>query len=394
MARPRTPPNYLKHRGPNGTLYARTFLFGVEQSLGAYGSPESHEKLEAIRAQWREAMERGGPDMVPARITIADLVAAFFRHVEEDGLYLRADGTPTSERASFKQSLDPLLRMNGPELAREFSPKKFKKLQAAVLNGSWLTPAEQEGRRKAGKSIRWSRGVTNQRLKRIVRVFGWGVSDELVPVEIHQALLTVDMVPAGSAKAVEHAVLGPVSDQDIRRTLPCMSTICRAIAMVQLATGMRPNEVCSMRKTEVDRRGMVIDGRAIWVYRPGGGDRHKTAHHGVKKAVALGPAAQWALAPWLEGEGLYCFPAGRKARGEGHLRPDSYSHAVLDAARAAGVPDWCPTQLRKAAATAIEDEMDLDHARASLGHTTSATTKRFYAKADLKKAAQAAARLG
>jgi hypothetical protein len=67
----------------------------------------------------------------------------------------------------------------------------------------------------------------------------------------------------------------------------------RAMLQLQLLTGMRPGEVCSMRTCDVDTNG------EIWVYRPA---KHKTAHHGHAREVRIGPKAQEVLAPFLRAD--------------------------------------------------------------------------------------------
>jgi integrase len=54
---------------------------------------------------------------------------------------------------------------------------------------------------------------------------------------------------------------------------------------------MRAGEVCQMRTCDIDRSGKV------WVYRP---QTHKTAHHGHKREIFIGPKSQKVLAPFLK----------------------------------------------------------------------------------------------
>ena len=64
----------------------------------------------------------------------------------------------------------------------------------------------------------------------------------------------------------------------------------RSMVELQMLTGMRPGEVCILRPMDVDRRGKV------WLYRPAD---HKTAHHGHKRVVPIGPRGQEILGPFL-----------------------------------------------------------------------------------------------
>jgi integrase len=219
--------------------------------------------------------------------------------------------------------------------------------------------------------VHTARPTTNQRIARLVRLFAWAVSEELIPVAVHQALATVTPLPRGTKAAKDWPEIGPAPEQDVRDTLPCLSTTVRAMALLQLATGMRPGEVCSLERAWIDQVGLSVEGTTVWVYRPGGGDRHKTARHGSGKARWVFPST-----------------AG------GPYRTSTYCDQVREACRRAGVPAWKPNALRKAAATDLQDRLGIDTARAALGHTTSKVTLGTYARADLKIAARGAAKLG
>jgi integrase len=65
------------------------------------------------------------------------------------------------------------------------------------------------------------------------------------------------------------------------------------MVQLQLLTGMRPGEVCTMRVRDLDMSGQ------LWVYRPA---HHKTLHHGHERVVYIGPKAQSVLRPFLKPE--------------------------------------------------------------------------------------------
>lgn len=430
MPRPTKPPSYLKgkkrsdHAG--GGHYARTIIDGREIPLGIYGTLESHQEFERICAEWRAAPVASTIIQMKRVVTVADLAHLWHQHIENEGLYCGPDGRPTTEVSSWHLTLAPLLKLYGLTPARDFGPLSLKAVRQAMIDGRWLDDAQRERRRKRGLEMGWCRKTTNQRVRRVVRLFEFGVSEQLVPAEVWQSLQAVTPLAAGSRRVRDYPDIEPVPVKHVTATLRQLKhkPALHAMILVQMLTGMRPGEVCSMRIEEIDRRGLLVGSVRVWAYRPGGGDRHKTARHGIKRAIALGPRVQRILQPFLEGRtaGAVFSPQLERARRYAAMRAarktpvqpsqvcrakprglrqprehydaSSYDHAVLAAARAAGVPDWSPNQLRKLGATLTEQHNDLDTARAQLGHTTSQTTKRFYAKADLKKAAKAAAKLG
>lgn len=373
---PTRQPAYLRFE-VSGIAYARTRHRGKYVSLGHFNNPESLKRYHEIVAQWR-AGEGVRPE---AGISVAGLVASWFAHIEETGLYQR-NGQPTSERAGWRQTVAPLLRLYGTEPATEFTPRKLKALRRSIIGGSWMTDEERSARPIRERTC--CRRTANQRIRHIQRLFAWGVSEELFPTAIADALDKVNGLPAG--QAIDHPERGPVSDQDIKDTLPFLRPVPRAMALLQLASGMRPGEVCGLVRECLDTVGLSIEGNTVWVYRP---KLHKTLHHGIKRQIPLGPAAQAVLRPFLERTGAIF----TMARG-GAYRTSSYAEEIRQACRKAGVPNWSPQQLRKAAATHIHEYADLDTARATLGHQTSKVTREVYAKADLRLAARSAARMG
>jgi integrase len=203
---------------------------------------------------------------------------------------------------------------------------------------------------------------------------------------------------------------------------------------VQRLTGARPGEVCVMRAIDIDMRGH------IWLYRPGSDEeqgRHKTAHHGHTRVIAIGPKAQEVIKPFLTTNlTAYFFRpvdaldnpkwARRRKPGE-HYTVDSYRQAIERGCDRAFPPPatlgrmegetcrawrqrltaeqreelkawqkahrWHPHQLRHSLATEIRREHGLDAARAVLGHRSPAITE-IYAELDANKAAEVMGKLG
>ena len=135
-----------------------------------------------------------------------------------------------------------------------------------------------------------SRTTINQRVGRIVRVFKWAASEELVPAAVHQALKTVSGLPKGRSEAKEPKPVQPVADALVDAIRPFVASQVWEMIELQRLAGMRPGEVVIMRTCDVDRSGDV------WCFVP---KSHKTAHHGRTRQIAIGPRAQDVLKPWI-----------------------------------------------------------------------------------------------
>ncbi|HUQ72041.1 MAG TPA: hypothetical protein VM165_21095 [Planctomycetaceae bacterium] len=95
----------------------------------------------------------------------------------------------------------------------------------------------------------------NSQIGRVKRVFKWGVAEEMIPVSVHEALLTVVGLSAGRSDARESEPLKPVPPAYIEAAKAKLSPVVRAMIDLQLVTGMRPGEVCQMRGCDIDTPG-------------------------------------------------------------------------------------------------------------------------------------------
>ena len=385
MPKTNGPPSYRLHKARN---LAVVTIAGKNHYLGPYGSPESHEKYARLIAEWRANRKHllpttaAGP-VADRTLSLNELMLAYWRHVE--GYYVK-DGRPTSEQDNIRQALRFVRKTYGTTPAVAFGPVALKNARQAMID--------------AGRS----RKLINKDVNRIRQMFGWAVENELLPVQVHQALRRVKGLRKGRSAARETAPVEPVTEAAIRSILPHLSPQVGAMIQIQHLTGARPQEVVAIRPCEV-----LADGD-VWLYQP---RSHKTAHLDRGKVIVLGPKAQAVLRPWLDRDPeSYCFvPAETSAWHYRRLRrrtpaPDqaengeprvlklspglrytrhSYRTAVQRACRRAGIPAWSPRQLRHTRATLIRQAYGLEAAKAVLGHADTKITE-IYAERDLELA--------
>jgi integrase len=393
----KNPPKYRRHKQSGQAIVTLSDGLGQRRDvlLGKYGTAKSRAEYGRIIAEW-EAAGRRLPTSTLADLTVNELLLAYWRFAEG---YYRKNGKPTKQLDRIKRSLRPVRELYGHTLAKEFGPLALKAVREQMVRADW------------------TRGFVNCCVGCIKRAFGWGVENELIPPSVYQGLRAVVGLKKGRSEARESQRIRPVADEHVDAALPFLMPPVRAMVEVQRLSGMRPLEVCLMRPRDIDRR----HGRS-WVYRP---ESHKTEHHGIHRAVFLGPRAREVLRPFLESrpadayvfvprEGMAHFrkvqrqerkskvqpsQVDRKKRrrlrrspGE-HYTPDSYRQSIFRACEAAQVPAWHPNQLRHSRATEIRREAGLDAARAVLGHTSPAMTE-HYAELDAGTAAAVMERLG
>ena len=381
------PPKYAKMGKYAFVTHNRKRIY-----LGLYGSPESHEAYARF-----VAARRLNPDLVLPKgesdVRVKELAVAFLDHAEA-----------TLDKANYTHHrtvvLEFLVEFYGNIPVDDFKPSSLKTIRSELIR------AIRDGK------PRYCRGTINDYICRIVRIFGWGVGEELVKSDTWAVLKAIRPLPESYPGTFENPAREDVSDEVIGKTLPFMPPILRAMVKVQRLTGMRPGEVFNMRVGEIDRSA----DSELWLYRL---HSHKTEKKTKrKKIVPLGKIEQELILPYLEGkkpEAAVFSPraamaeraierrTNRKSKPtpsqiardkERAAKPvqyqefydkDSYRQAIRYAVEKANrhlpdgeqIPYWTPYQIRHTAATAMEEESGLDEAQALLDHSSAQTTKRY-----------------
>jgi len=413
MASPRSrSPRIPKYRLHKVSGQAVVTLSGRDIYLGPHGSDESHTRYHDEVARWQ--LQTRIPERAVAvgkELTISELFVAYWQHVKA---HYSKDGEPTSEVSETRQSMRDLFALYGKEPVGRFGPLALKTVRQAMIERGL------------------SRGVVNQRIGRIKRMFKWGVANELVEPATLQALQAVTGLQRGRSEAREAAPVRPAPEDMIEAVLGHLSSPVASMVRLQTLTGMRPGEVVILRPCDVDREG------GIWLYRP---ESHKTEHHGRERRIFLGPKAQEVLSPFLlRAPSSYCFSpaeamqekrdqrtAARKTprscgnRVGTNRKPkpakeprerydtNSYRRAIAYACAKCYPPPkdfagealtawkrehrFHPHQLRHNAATYLAKTFGIEAAQTVLGHATLTVTQ-VYAERDYAKAAEIMKQVG
>ncbi|MCA9050770.1 MAG: hypothetical protein KDA89_18655 [Planctomycetaceae bacterium] len=198
------------------------------------------------------------------------LSVLFLKHADRE--YVR-NGEPTGEAANFRQALRSLTSYFHGVRIIDFGPKKLKDLRSRLVS---------EG---------LSQSTVNSRLRRIKQVFDWGVSEELVPVAIAQALRSVKGIRRGKTEARPPQPKPPVPIEHVSAIRPHVTRPVWGLIQFALLTGCRPSEACAVRWSQI-----VTSGR-VWVFVP---TEHKTSHINKRRTIVIGPKAQTLLNSFRE----------------------------------------------------------------------------------------------
>ncbi|MCD6395381.1 MAG: hypothetical protein J7M40_18010 [Planctomycetes bacterium] len=190
--------------------------------------------------------------------TIAALSRAFLQYAEE--YYRSADGTVTEEPLNVRYSLKPLIELFATLELTEFGPLKLIEVRNKMI------------------SLNWSRGLINQRIGRIKRMFKWAVSRQIVSPLVYQGLMSIEGLKQGRSGARETAPIMPVDEKYVYAILPYTTPVIASMLELLLFTGMRPGELVIMRPCDIDRSS------EIWHYKPAS---HKTQYKGKDVVLQL-----------------------------------------------------------------------------------------------------------
>ena len=361
-------------------------------TLGAFNSPES-------RIEYRRICELliGNGGFYPVRggtLTVAEVLVRYKRHAEE----FYGEG---SHLTHVKRTLRTVRELFADIPVSDFGPKALKDCQARWVSDGFVR-----------KSINKMTGT-------VKKVWKWFHSEELIPVEYWQSLLSVEGLKKGRTAAKDKAPVRPAALADVKAVLPHLPRIPAAVVWLQVLTGARCGELLGMRPEHVDRAGET------WTFNP---PAHKGTWQGKTRSIQFGPEAQRLLAPFMlrAGDGFVFSPArseedrnaDRSAeratpRWKSHLRRnvmkravdrerppgERYKTSVLRrsirrACTAAGVERFTPHQLRHLAAHIVREEFGIEYCRAVLGHTVASMTEHYSREVDRKLATEVALKLG
>lgn len=387
-------PKYRKN--PDGRAFIE--VKGRRIYLGRHGSADSRRRYDQhvsrlLAASLESPLECRKPGYVYA---VSELVALYLEHAI---VYYADDDGPTQEFRNVKKALAPLnLDPFAALTAEQFGPKQFDK-----LIDRWVAK-------------RWTRGFINGCIGRIKRCFKWCVRKEYIRVEVYQRLLTVNL-DEGRRNVRESRKVQAVPRADVIAVLPFLSPTVAAMAQTQYYGGMRPEEVCVMRRCDIDTSGV------IWLYRP---HKHKNQWRGHDLVKAIPPIAQKIIKPFFKPDlEAYIFSPhdaydfrrnnpprkldretpvypselrrraqikaerARRRRRSRQIR-DRYSttayaraitYGIEKAERAqVEIPHWSPNQLRHAVATELRQIRGEEAAQIWLGHASLSTTALYTEK--------------
>jgi integrase len=271
-------PSYRFHKARNCAVVT---LDGRNHYLGPYDSPESKATYAEKIAEWQRnrISVPGAPAIATAGYTVGRLAADYRRFAEG---YYRKNGESTTQVVRVQEALKPLVALYEELPAIEFGPLKLRNVQQHLVSRGLC------------------RTYINSLMGCLKLAFKWAAAEEKIPASVPEALRYVTGLKRGRTTAPEPKPIEAVDEATVNETIKFLSPTVAAMVRLQLLSGARPGEMCSLRPCDVT---LNIDGTAC--FRP---ESHKTEHHGRERRVYLGPLALAILKPFLERDtGANCF---------------------------------------------------------------------------------------
>lgn len=364
MPRPRKAiPTYRHHKPTN---QARSTVDGKDYWHGVWDSPESKRKYaEFLDKHARGVLADPAPPPPMPFVSIDALCLKFV--ADQFKRYVRADGKESAECDCYRGVIKILSGLFGQTPIDEFGPLRLRRCREAMVEAAW------------------SRGYINKQVGRLRRIFRWGVSWELVPQVVADALKSVEGLRPGDSTAPELPAREAVPMEHIEIIKTRMRQRTKDLVDLLIYTGARPGELVSVRPCDIDmRKKRRKDGEPeIWVANLA---KHKNAWRGQRRTLYFGPRSQLILRRYL---GKGCNPKERIFPVSRH----TLSLSIAAACERHGIPRFTAHHLRHTAATLLRDELGIEYAQAMLGHKRVDQTASYSIKSE-KKAITAAKKLG
>lgn len=227
---------------------------GRDIYLGKHDSPESIARYAVLISIYHAngmtlpgGFEAGSLDGPASALLGRDLaIAAITNHESKPILVRHVTATYVEHvKEKYANSLQECYRYvklcgdldlkYGNILAADFGPVRLKEFRNYLV------------------STGLSRAYVNRLTRGVVAIFAHAVSGELLDVSVVARLKTLTSLRNGQTTAPESPEVAPANLEHVRATAVFLSPIIKSMLRIQIATGMRPKEICVMRPCDIDR---------------------------------------------------------------------------------------------------------------------------------------------
>lgn len=200
-------PSHPRHCLHKRSGQAVVFINRKQRYLGPYDSPKSREEYAKVLTE----LARGGDlkavqsGITTPSLSVSDLLLKYF--TEELPRFSR------DEQHCQRGVIRIMRQLFGETPAEDFGPLKLRIVRDAMVAGD---PNAVDAKGKPRPRKPWSRDFVNKQVKRLRAFFRWGVSWEIIPQTVADALAAVAPLKIGETPAVDYEPRESVPDADIQ----------------------------------------------------------------------------------------------------------------------------------------------------------------------------------
>lgn len=271
-------PKYRKHKNGQAVVQHKSLRSPENKDgriyLGKHDSPESKRLYEEFvrRLLASESMAEALPPNPNSPRSLVEIALPFLEWSKSHH--------DKRQFMGYKRAVELLVEREkfATILVHEFRPAMLMEFQEYLI-------AKEHA---PGK--RYARKYVNKVTTRVKYLFKWATARDLVPPSVYHGLLSVDPVRQGQHRVKEAPKVLPAAKFHADALLPYLPPTVAAMVQVQYYCGMRPGEVCVVRRCDLDMSG------DIWFFKPA---THKNEWRGQALHKAVPKAAQGILTPFF-----------------------------------------------------------------------------------------------
>ena len=214
-------------------------------------------------------------------LTINEILNGYLKYAED--YYVKND-KPTTQYGIIVQAIKPLAEMYGHTEANKFTPQLLD-----VVRDEY-----KKVRLRRNPSLGLTRGVVNQKIRVIVRIFQWAAGRNLILPTTWYGLNAFEKqfrLVKNRSSFRETKKVTPVERDHVDAIKDYVTPQVWGLIELQWQSAARAGDVTIIRTCDIDMSGNV------WIYTP---HTHKSEHHDIERRILLNKPAQRILKPFLK----------------------------------------------------------------------------------------------